>query len=90
MNRIIEAIWAPDKQAKMVLIKNCVLEDIHEISDSVQCQPAQSWTPPRLKLRGVGNFQGIKDPYDDILKKFEYFLKIQNWLTLRGVGLCVD
>ena len=36
----IEAIWAPDKQAKMVLFKSLFL---------------QSWTLRRLTLRGVGN-----------------------------------
>ena len=36
------------------------------------------------------NFQGIQDSYDDISKIFEYFLKIQNWLTLRGVKLIFE
>ena len=33
----IEAIYAPNKQSKMVLLKNSFCEDIREISDSPQC-----------------------------------------------------
>ena len=51
-------------------------------SQKLKYSQIQNW----LTLRGVKqfflifknlHFQGIKDPYDDISKNFEYFLKIQ-------------
>ena len=57
----------------MVCLKICFREDIREISDSAQANTAQSRTPRRLTLRGVGKLKGPQ---------------IQNSLTLRGVGLC--
>ena len=51
----IEAIWAPDKQAKMVFLKSLFCRDIREKFDSKEANTAQSRTLRRLTLRGVGN-----------------------------------
>ena len=75
----IEAIWAPDKQSKMVLLKNSFSRRYLQKtwycteSDSAQYHTAPSPTPRSITLRRVGKLKG---------------LKIQNCLTLRGVRLC--
>ena len=50
LNPLIEAIWAPDKQVKMVLLKNCFCEEIREISDSMQANTAGSQTRPHMLI----------------------------------------
>ena len=65
-------IWVPDKQSKMVLLEKKFREDIHKKRDSAQCDTVPSRTPRRITLHRV---RKLKCP------------KIQNCLTLCGVGL---
>ena len=64
---LIQPIWVPDKQSKMVSLKNNFHEDIREKrdsaqcdtapseSDSAQCDTAPSRTLRSMTLRGVNS-----------------------------------
>ena len=50
----IEPFWVPDKQSKMVLLKNSFSQDIRQKRDSAQCYTARSRIPRSRTLRRVG------------------------------------
>ena len=79
-------IWAPDNQAKLVLLKHLFLEDIREISDSVQCKPARSRTPRSVSLRRVQLRAVLACPESDSTQCLPILdLLTFQFLTLRSV-----